>query len=88
MVVPIPLWFPSGHLGFLAQSKDMHKVRLLGDSKLAIHDRHEVHKIRIKHCINVWLNVACSQKCFQWSVRLERQYMNTSPYYFMPVLLR
>lgn len=36
MVVPIPLWLLSGHLGFLAQSKDMHKVRLLSDSKLAI----------------------------------------------------
>lgn len=55
---------------------DMH-VNLNGNQA------HKVLKVhRIKCCMNVCLNVACSLMCFEWPVRIEKHYGNANPFAF------
>lgn len=36
-VLPMSVWVLCGNFSFLPQSKDMHQVRITGDSELPIH---------------------------------------------------
>lgn len=54
------MWISSGEIG-VQQSMDVHARFGIGL------DMDKVHNI-----YNAWANVACSLKCFEWSVRIEK----------------
>lgn len=55
----------------------MH-VRLIPGSKLAM-DVMQIKCLKFKkHCMDVWINLACRVKRFDWSVRLDELNINAS----------